>query len=132
MEINYVAVIIAALAGFFLGALWYTLIFAKPWQKEIGMPDDIHDKTKQQQGLAKFLAASLVLWLIMALGLTWLIGDGDMLSGITTGLVTGFVIAGLSLGNNYLFEGKSLKLWLINAGYSTVAFTIMGLIIGAL
>ncbi len=132
MDINYLAIVLAALAGFFLGALWYTFIFRKPWQKEIGMPDDIHEKTNEQQGLAKYLVASLILWLAMALGLAWLIGDGDAGSGLTVGLVAGFVVAGLSLGNNYLFEGKSLRLWLINASYSTVAFAAMGLIIGAM
>jgi hypothetical protein len=30
----------------------------------------------------------------------------------------------------YLFEGRSLKLWLINAGYFTLMFTIMGALLG--
>lgn len=35
-EINYLAVLVAALANFFLGALWYSpVMFAKPWSKMI-------------------------------------------------------------------------------------------------
>ena len=36
-----------------------------------------------------------------------------------------------SFGVNYLFEQKSLKLWLINAGYQALMLTLMGGIIGA-
>ena len=35
-----------------------------------------------------------------------------------------------SFGVNYLFEQKSLRLFLINAGYVTVQFTVMGLVLG--
>ena len=34
-----------------------------------------------------------------------------------------------SFGINYLFERKSLKLFLINGGYHTLQFTIIGLIL---
>ena len=34
-----------------------------------------------------------------------------------------------SFGINYLFERKSLKLFLINAGYHTLQFTLIGLIL---
>lgn len=37
MDINYLAVALAALAAFFLGFIWYTFIFSKPWQALIGM-----------------------------------------------------------------------------------------------
>jgi CRISPR/Cas system-associated protein endoribonuclease Cas2 len=33
---------------------------------------------------------------------------------------------------NYLFEQKSFKLWLINAGYHSLQFTVYGLIFGLL
>jgi hypothetical protein len=37
----------------------------------------------------------------------------------------------MSLGVIYLFEQRSLKLWLINSGYQVVAYTMMGAILGA-
>ena len=36
-----------------------------------------------------------------------------------------------SFGINYLFERKSLKLFLINGGYHTLQFTIIGLALAA-
>ena len=37
-----------------------------------------------------------------------------------------------SFGINYLFERKSLKLWMINGGYHTLQFTLFGLILSLL
>lgn len=131
MEINFVAVALAAGAAFFLGFLWYTVIFAKVWQKEIGM-DEKNDST-QPPSLGRMLIGSLILEILMALNLAAFIGsEADWAFGLSAGLAAGFGWVALALGVNYMFEGKSFKLWLINAGYNTVVFTIMGLIIGAM
>jgi hypothetical protein len=37
----------------------------------------------------------------------------------------------MSLGVIYLFERRSLKLWLINSGYQVLAFALVGAILGA-
>jgi hypothetical protein len=42
-----------------------------------------------------------------------------------------FTFVAMAFGITYLFESRPLKLWLINAGYQTVVFTIMGAILGA-
>ncbi len=129
MEINFLAVALAALSAFFLGFLWYTVIFIKPWQKEIGMKEGKDVKTPN---LVKLLVGSLVLEIIMAVNLAAFIGnDGDWLFGLGAGLAAGLGWVSLAFGVNYMFEGKSFKLWLINAGYNTVVFAVMGLIIGA-
>lgn len=45
--------------------------------------------------------------------------------------VCGHGVAG-SFGVNYLFEQRSLELWLINGGYNVVISTVKGAIIGAM
>jgi hypothetical protein len=131
MDINYVAVGLAAIAAFFLGFLWYTIIFAKPWQVLIGM------RTEGQPGtppnLGRLLLGSFILEIIMAFNLAMFIGkEADWLFGLGAGVAVGFGWIGLAFGVNYIFEGKSFKLWLINAGYNTVVFAVMGLIIGSM
>ncbi len=131
MEINYMAVGLAALSAFFLGYLWYTVIFAKPWQALIGMKGD--RSGAGTPNLGRLLLGSFTLELIMAFNLAAFIGpDADWLFGLMAGLAAGLGWVSLALGVNYMFEGKSLKLWLINAGYNTVVFAVMGFIIGAL
>lgn len=131
MNVNFLAVALAALSAFFLGYLWYTVIFAKSWQKLIGMKST--DGKTQTPGLGKILLGSFILELIMAFNLAMFIGpNADWAFGLGAGLAAGLGWVALAFGVNYMFEGKSFKLWLINAGYNTVIFAVMGLIIGAM
>lgn len=131
MDINIIAVILAALAAFFLGFFWYTIIFAKPWQKEIGMKADASGA--DAPSLGRMLVGSLILEVVMAVVLATFIGTAaDWFTGLRIGALIGLTMVGFAFGVNYMFEGKSMKLWLINAGYNTVVFAVMGLIIGAL
>lgn len=135
MEINYLAVGLAALSAFFLGFFWYTIIFAKPWQKLIGMDQKGKDtqSTNQTPNLGRLLVGSLILEIIMAINLAYFIGeDADWIFGLSAGLATGLGFVSLAFGVNYMFEGKPFKLWLINAGYNIIVFALMGAIIGAL
>ncbi|MBX3048453.1 MAG: DUF1761 domain-containing protein [Anaerolineales bacterium] len=135
MEVNYLAVGLAALAAFFVGFLWYTVIFAKPWQELIGMGSKGSGKasTSETPNLGRLLAGSLLLEIIMAFVLASYIGTGaDAMTGLSYGLTVGLGWVALAFGVNYMFEGKPFKLWLINAGYNTVVFAVMGLIIGAM
>lgn len=135
MEVNYLAVGLAALAAFFLGFLWYTVIFAKPWQALIGMGSKPKGKASANQApnLGRLLIGSLILEIIMAFNLAAFIGRGaGIMTGLTYGLAAGFGWVALAFGVNYMFEGKPFKLWLINASYNTVVFAVMGAIIGAM
>jgi len=83
--------------------------------------------------LGKLLIGSFILEVVMAFNLAAFIGpQADWLFGLFAGIAAGLGWVSLAFGVNYMFEGKSFKLWLINAGYNTVVFAIMGLIIGAL
>lgn len=131
MEINFLAVGLAALAAFFIGFLWYTVIFAKPWQSEIGMKNN--GKDTATPNLGRLLIGSLILEIIMAFNLAAFIGtDKDWMFGLSAGLAAGLGWVALAFGVNYMFEGRSFKLWLINASYNTVIFAVMGVIIGAM
>ena len=131
MQIDFLAVGVAALSAFFLGFLWYSVIFVKPWQGLIGMKDQ--GGNNMPPNLGKLLAGSFILEIIMAFNLAAFIGpEADWLFGLLAGLAAGFGWVSLAFGVNYMFEGKSFKLWLINAGYNTVVFAVMGLIIGAM
>ena len=131
MDINYVAVGLAALSAFFLGFLWYTVIFSKVWQMEIGMKGDA--KPAQTPNMGRMLIGSLILEVLMAVNLAMFIGrDASAGFGLGAGIAAGLGWVGLAFGVNYMFEGKSFKLWMINAGYNTVVFGVMGLIIGAM
>lgn len=130
MDINYIAALAAAFAAFILGFFWYTVIFAKPWQAEIGMKGDA--KTSETPNLGKMLAISFVLEFIMGCAFSmFLPSAATWFLGLQAGLLIGIGWVATAFGVNYLFEGKSFKLWLINASYNIVTYTVMGMIIGA-
>ncbi|AZQ61690.1 DUF1761 domain-containing protein [Flammeovirga pectinis] len=131
-QINILAVICAALASFVLGAVWYSAIFGKAWQKELGFTDEY----LQNGSMPLIFGSSFVLMLIMSFGMSLLIshGGGDAIDAYTGGLhgfVIGLMFIATSMGINYLYQRRSIKLWLIDAGYQITFLTIQGVILGA-
>lgn len=129
---NYLAILAATISTFLLGGLWYSpALFSKPWMKEMGLDPEACKKA-DKSGLGRIMGLAFVLELIMAFNLAAFIGPKASLAfGTLAGAAAGFGWVALSFGVTYLFEQKSLRLFLINAGYHGVAFTIMGAIIGA-
>lgn len=126
MSINFLAVFCASLLGLILGYLWYSVLFAKQWQKLSGVSDK-----QMVSGMAKRAIGSYLLTLVMSLNLAAFIGTEETpLFGLFAGLAVGLGWIAMSFGSNYLFEHRPLKLFLINAGYNTILLSLMGLIIG--
>jgi len=127
-NLNWLAVIVAAVSAFFLGGLWYSpLMFVNRWMKETGVTRE----SNGQRSMPQVFGLSFVLSLIASFFLAMFLGPD---AGASFGALAGFM-AGLGwvltfIGIIYLFEARSFALFLINAGYSVVALTVMGLIIG--
>jgi hypothetical protein len=130
MELNYLAIVLAALSTFILGGLWYSpAVFGKAWMKENGFTEE----DLKKGNMAKIFGLAFVLGLISAINLAMFIGsEKDIILGAAYGFAAGFGWVATFVGTHYLFERKSLKLFLINAGYSVVALTVMGVIIVAM
>lgn len=128
MEMNWLAVIAAALSSFVLGGIWYAALFAKAHQKAAGLTDA--QAGAGNKGL--IFGGSLVLALIASASFAvFLGGQVDAATGALYGLTAGLCWVSASFGINYLFEHRNLPLFLINGGYHTLQFTLIGLILGA-
>lgn len=127
-EINWLAVLAAALSSFLLGGVWYSALFAKAWQKAAGLSD----KQIKNGNMALIFGGSFVLALIASASFAVFLGNGlDATTGALYGFTAGLCWVSASFGINYLFERKSLSLFLINGGYHTLQFTLIGAILGA-
>jgi hypothetical protein len=128
-QLDPIAIVIAALTTFVLGGLWYSpILFARAWMREAGLSEQ---QTAQAQ-MGKVFALSAIAALVMAFNLAAFIGPkGDWRFGLFAGLAAGIGWVAMSLGVIYLFEQRSLRLWLINSGYQVIAYALMGTIIGA-
>jgi hypothetical protein len=129
IEINWLAILVAALINFFIGYLWYGPFFGKPWREEMRVSEG------QNMGgsLAKLLLASFLGSIVMAYILRHLVAFG----GIATGDISamGGAIGGVWvwLGtiavyglNSVLYERRSWTFYFINVSYYLVSFAVMG------
>jgi hypothetical protein len=125
LVINPWAVAAAAASTFVLGGLWYSLLFAKSWQRAAGVTDD-----QLKVGQARVFIGSALLAIVQALSLAAFIGAGGAAFGTAAGAAAGITWVATAFGVNYLFERRPLRLYLINAGYNVLSFTLMGVLIG--
>lgn len=128
-QINFLAVIAAAISSFIIGGIWYSpVLFSNAWMKENGF----NEESLKGRNMGMIFGGSFVLSLIIAFNLAAFLGtEADLSFGLFAGFAAGFGWVAMSLGITYFFEGKSFKLFLINAGYHVIAYTVMGAIIGA-
>jgi len=129
LHLNFFAIVTAALVTFAIGGLWYSpILFAKPWMRECGLTEE----QARQAPMGRVFGLSALAALVMAANLAAFLGAKATLSfGLFAGAATGIGWVAMSLGVTYLFEQRSLKLWLIDAGYQVVTYTLMGAILGA-
>jgi hypothetical protein len=127
-QIHWLAVAVAAIAGFPLGALWYGPLFGRPWMAATG----ITRERAQQANMARIYGTTLLLNLVIATSLAMFIDPAaTWQDGLFAGFMAGFTYVAAALGITYLFEMRSFGLWAINAGYQVVVFSVMGVILGA-
>jgi len=129
-HLNWLAVLAAAVSTFVLGGLWYSkLLFGRAWMSV----NNFTDADLARGNMGKIFGLSFVFALIMAANLAaFLAGEKTTASwGATAGFLAGFGWVALGLATIALFERRSWKYVLINGGYMTVSFLVMGLILGA-
>ena len=130
---HYVGIPLAALAMFCLGAVWFSpVLFLKAWMREASI--DPNQKPDGRQ-MARTFGITFVLLLVAAAALdcfiiNWSAGEGFW-HGLWVGLIGGVLVAAAT-GINFLFEQRSFRHFLINAGYDVVGFCLMGMILSLL
>jgi hypothetical protein len=128
-KLNYFAIVVSAVSAFALGGLWYSpAVFGVAWMRENGFTKE----SLQGGNMMKIFGVSFILALVASINLAMFLGpSADLAFGAFAGFAAGLGWVATQIGTHYLFERKSFTLFLINAGYSTVSLTIMGLILGA-
>lgn len=131
LSINYFAVLLAAIASFAFGALWHSpLGFSAYWQKLMGFtPEDMHKMplTPVQAMLLGFVFT--VLFAYVLAHFIVLTGANSVALGLEVGFWVwlGFVVT--TLANGWLWEGKSVKLFLFNSVYQLLSISIMAAVL---
>jgi len=152
MQINFWAILLAALVPLMMGFLWYhPKVFGKVWMQEADLSED---KMKGQMVgvfifsviLSVFIALFLQFVTIHQFGALGMIGGDEMNAGTSYydfmrdygsayrsfghgafhSFMTGFLFVFPVVAINAMFERKSWRYTMINTGYWTLTITIMG------
>lgn len=129
-QLNWLAVFVAALAYFALGALWFSkALFAGRWVQYHGIDVSNADASS---GMARIMTTAFVLMLLATIGLAVLVerlGLHQAISGIKLGLFTGFLFSFAAISITYLFIKKPMGLHLIDGLYHVVGQVIAAVIL---
>ena len=132
--VNYLAVLIAAVASWVAGAAWY-MTLSKPWMAALGKtPQEMGDCKKQSHSYLPFIyafVAELVMAWVMA-GLLSHIGALTLRGGVISGAFCwlGFVITTMLVNNS--FARRDWRLLLIDGGHWLLVLLLIGAIVGAM
>jgi hypothetical protein len=117
--------VLAGTAAFFaVGALWYGLIFAVPWQRAAGLSN-----TQLREGnMALIFALTFAFEMLVAMVLWHLVARTDPPSFVVMMMAVGFAAGVMipAIGINYLYLRKPLALFLIDAGHFLTGMAAMG------
>jgi hypothetical protein len=129
-HINWLAVVAAALSTFLMGGLWYSkALFGRVWMSA----NHFTESDLEKGNMGKIFGLSFVFSLLMSANLAAFLAEPKTTAawGAMAGFLAGFGWVALAIATIALFERRSWKYMLINGGYMTLSFTVMGLILGA-
>ena len=136
MTLNYLAIVVAAVAAWLSGAVWYTAL-SKYWLAAQGMTvEQAKAKHAAVKGTAAAWApfvlvfiAELIIAYVLA-GLLGHLGTWSVRGGIIAAAIVWFGFVLTTIVGNYAFHQRSYTLMAIDAGGWLVAFVIIGAIVG--
>jgi hypothetical protein len=134
--INYLAVLIAAVAAWLASAAWYTSL-GRTWAAALGKTHEqmAAERTKPRAFLPfiyVFVADLIIAWMLA--GLLGHLGSGQV--NLQNGLVSaafcwfGFILT--TMVANYTFAGRDARLLLIDAGNWLLVLIVIGTVVGAM
>ena len=136
IQVNFVAVLVAVVANFFVGYLWYDPLFGKVWAKEMGYDISVKPPAGiMVRGMIFSLLGSFFLAFVFAHNIAaWsFVPETKAMSPMSSLMsAVGFTWLGFFLPvdlNTIAWEGKSWKLFFINTAYHFVVLLVAGLII---
>jgi hypothetical protein len=130
MRPNYVAVFVAALAYWLLGALWFAVLFAKPWMAlEHVTPEQAAGMNPIAPYIISFIL-NLVIAFVLAQLCAWR-NANTAARGAALGILIWIGFLGPVTYTTYMYEMRPKQLFAINEFYSLVGLCLMGAILGA-
>lgn len=123
-RINWLGVIVATIVAFFIGVLWYGLLFEAQWLALTGT-------AKPEEMSMLPMVWGLAQTFVTMAGLGWFIGGGGLMDGVKTGLIAAVCFALMTSAYNFIYETANPGLLPIDWSHLLVIYAVGGAIIGA-
>lgn len=123
-ELNLLTIVLAALAFFVIGAIWYGVLFGKAWQRAAGLSDEQVKSGNMALIFGLTLAFELLIALVLAHQFAMTGASDRAIMMIAIGF--GAFVMTPAIGINYLYQRKSGTLFAIDAGHFIVGMGAMG------
>jgi hypothetical protein len=129
---HYLEPVIGGIAAFLLGVAWYTVLFGKVWQAETGISQE-----EGQKDMLRTHGLSLLMMIFLSFGVNFIIGfhkpeEQIFIHGAFHGMMSAVSFCVPAIAINYLYQKKSLKLFLIDGLYVVCFLALSGGIMAAL
>lgn len=127
---NYLAILVATIGAFAVGALWYGPLFGKQWKVLMGFSDEAMSTMKMSavQAMSSGFVATLVLVYVLA---NFMAVFGPL--NITAAVMFAFWIwlgfIATTMINSVFYENRPWKLYFINATHYLVALLVAAMIL---
>lgn len=128
LDVNWLAVVLAALAGFVVGGIWYGPIMGKSWMVAVGKTEeDLKNINPAKTYGLTFLLALLASWTLAHTFASYAVDLSVAVKVLTAvGVAVGFILP--ALWTNYLFQDAKKPLYWIDGGYWLFFYIAMGLV----
>jgi len=134
--INYIAVLIAAVAAWLASAAWY-MSLGRIWTAAVGKTSEQMAADRTRPGayvpfLYVFIADLIIAWMLA--GLLGHLGSGqvNLQNGVVSAAFCWFGFILTTMVANYTFAGRNIRLLLIDAGNWLIVLIVIGAVIGAM
>jgi hypothetical protein len=128
-NLNWLHILVAAIAYFALGAIWYSALFGKRWvaYQNINMNDP-----NAKKGTGAIMFGSFIWMFISSIGLAIIVNKlhlSTAMSGVKWGLLTGIAFSSAAISISYLYVKKPAGLHFIDCLYHVVGQIIAAIIL---
>jgi Protein of unknown function (DUF1761) len=130
MKPNYIAVLVAAIAYWLLGAVWYGVLFSKPWMALEQMSPAQASRMNPFAPYVITFLLNLVIAFVLAQICAWR-NANTAARGAALGILIWIGFLGPVTYTTYMYEMRPKQLFAINEFYSLVGLCLMGAILGA-
>ena len=136
-NVNYLAALVAAVAAWILGAVWYGT-FSKAWgaaQRKTmeAIKQEQAAKVGQLSAVLPFLLVFIgnLIIAVVLYGIMTHVGPFTIRAGLISGALCWFGFIATTVTVNYAFQGRKPMLTVIDTGYWLAVLLLTGAILGA-